>query len=166
MTEGRSRAPEPSGPGDRGLAPHLRGRAAATYPAAGAPRVNAAHRVVLADGGTPIFGPGTYDLLVLVDETGSLRQAAHAMGMSYSKAWRVVREAEEHLGLELLRRRAGGPGGGGSSLSDDGRQVVLRFRALVAEADAELETLYREHFGDAPFARPAVPPPGAPPALP
>jgi hypothetical protein len=43
-------------------------------------------------------------------------------------------------------------------LSDDGREVVRRFRALVAAADAELARLYREYFGDAPFARPAASP--------
>jgi len=116
--------------------------------------VRAGHRVVLRAEGTPIFGPGTYDLLVLAEETGSLRQAAKAMGMSYSKAWRIVRQAEQHLGFELMQRRVGGAGGGGSVLSEDGREVVRRFGAFVAEADAELERLYRKHFGDVPFARP------------
>jgi molybdate transport repressor ModE-like protein len=76
------------------------------------------------------------------------------MGMSYSKAWRAVRQAEEHLELKLLRRFTGGSAGGGSKLTEDGRQLTSRFRALMDEADADLDRLYRKHFGDAPFARP------------
>ena len=39
------------------------------------------------------FGPGTEELLLLVNETGSLHMAAAKMGMSYSKAWKIIRRA-------------------------------------------------------------------------
>jgi molybdate transport system regulatory protein len=122
------------------------------------PRVRAGHRVFLHEAGEPLFGPGIFDLLVLVEETGSLHQAAGMMGMSYSKAWRVIRQAEHHLQLELMHRRTGGQAGGGSRLTDDGQQLIQRFRAFLDDADADLDRLYREHFGDAPFAQPSSPP--------
>jgi molybdate transport repressor ModE-like protein len=75
--------------------------------------------------------------------------------MAYSKAWTVMREAETHFGLKLLERKAGGPTGGGSVLTDDARQLLLHFKALVDEADAVLDWLYRKHFGSAPYAKPA-----------
>jgi molybdate transport system regulatory protein len=78
------------------------------------------------------------------------------MGMSYSKAWRVMRRAEEHLGIDLLSRQTGGPDGGGSTLTPDGRDLVERFGAFTGEADAELDRLYLTHFGHAPFAQPAA----------
>jgi len=139
--------------GETRRAPHLCERDERESPGGSRPRVDVRHRVVLHEAGTPIFGPGTYDLLVLVDESGSLRQAAGALGMSYSKAWRIMRRAEDRLGLRLLERRVGGSAGGGSALSADGRLMVLRYRALVAEADADLATLYRKHFAHASFAR-------------
>jgi len=120
------------------------------------PRIRAGHRIFLHDRGMPLFGPGVYELLVLVDETGSLHRAAQTMGMSYSKAWRVTREAEGHLGVRLLERQAGGAAGGGSVLTEDGRQLVVRYGAFVEEADAELDRLYLKYFADAPYARPAV----------
>lgn len=47
------------------------------------------------------FGGGCASLLEGVTEEGSLNRAAKRMGMAYSKAWRIVREAEGHLGCEL-----------------------------------------------------------------
>ena len=118
------------------------------------PRIRAGHRVFFHEQGEPLFGPGTFDLLVLVDETGSLHQAAKLMGMSYNKAWRAMRQAEDHLGLKLMTRRTGGPDGGGSVLTDDGHRLMERFRAFLDEADADLARLYQKYFGDASFAQP------------
>lgn len=118
------------------------------------PRVSAGHRVFFHESGEPILGPGTFDLLVLTDETGSLHQAAKIMGMSYNKAWRAMRQAEDHLGIKLLTRRTGGAEGGGSVLTDDGVMLMERFRAFLDEADADLARLYQKHFGDASFAQP------------
>jgi molybdate transport system regulatory protein len=121
------------------------------------PRIRAGHRVFLHEHGESLFGPGTFDLLVLVDETGSLHQAAKLMGMSYNKAWRAMRQAEDHLGVKILARRTGGSDGGGSVLTEDGVQLVERFRAFLDEADADLARLYQKYFGDASFAQPAEP---------
>ena len=133
----------------------LRERADGRQAAEGAPRVRAAHFIFFHAQGERMFGPGVYELLVLVEETGSLLQAARTMRMSYSKAWRVTRRAEQYLGIELLSRQAGGPSGGGSVLTEEGRDLVRRFRAFVDEADDQLDELYLKHFGDAPFARPS-----------
>ena len=121
------------------------------------PRIRAGHRVFLHEHGESLFGPGTFDLLVLVDETGSLHQAAKLMGMSYNKAWRMMRQAEDHLGVKLLARRTGGSDGGGSVLTEDGHKLMERFRMFLDEADADLARLYQKYFGDASFAQPAEP---------
>ena len=118
------------------------------------PRIRAGHRVFLHEHGESLFGPGTFDLLVLVDETGSLHQAAKLMGMSYNKAWRAMRQAEDHLGVKLLARRTGGSDGGGSVLTEDGQRLMERFRLFLDEADADLARLYQKYFGDASFAQP------------
>jgi molybdate transport system regulatory protein len=122
------------------------------------PRIRAGHRVFLHEHGESLFGPGTFDLLVLVDETGSLHQAAKLMGMSYNKAWRAMRQAEDHLGVKLLARRTGGSDGGGSVLTDDGVQLMERFRMFLDEADADLARLYQKYFGDSSFAQPDTAP--------
>lgn len=110
--------------------------------------IRPAQRIWLEDQGLPVFGAGIRELLVRVEATGSLRHAASDMGMAYSKAWHIVRRAEEHLGFDLLERRIGGAHGGGSGVSDEGRWLVRAFGAVLDEADEMLGELYEKHFGD------------------
>jgi molybdate transport system regulatory protein len=112
-----------------------------------AAQIRPAQRIWLQDLGTPVFGIGIRELLMRVETTGSLRQAAGEMGLAYSKAWRIVRRAEAHLGIPLLTRQAGGEGGGGSVLSDEARWLVRAFGALLDEARLLLDELYAKHFG-------------------
>lgn len=57
-------------------------------------------RVMLCDDiGERFFGEGPCRLLHRIEETGSLRAAAQAMGLSYSKALRMVKRAEKRIGL-------------------------------------------------------------------
>jgi molybdate transport system regulatory protein len=111
-----------------------------------APAVHLAHRLWLERDGELVFGPGGFELLRRVEQMGSLNQAAKSMAMSYSKAWRVVRDVEERLGVSLFERRIGGPGGGGSSLTDEARSLLARYGALQAEADDLLLFLFAKHF--------------------
>jgi N-terminal domain of molybdenum-binding protein len=110
-------------------------------------RIRPGQRIWLSDQGAPVFGVGIRELLIRVESTGSLRQAASDMGLAYSKAWHIVRRAEEHFGFKLLERQIGGAGGGGSTVSSEGRWLVGAFGALLDEADALLDELYAKHFG-------------------
>lgn len=148
---GRPARSHPARGGHRAVHRHsLRSVPAGDEPRAIAP----GYRVWLHVDGVQMFGPGMHELLRRVEETGSLHQAAKLMGMSYNKAWRAMRRAEDRLGVKLLERRAGGRDGGGSVLTEEGAQFVERFRAFLDEADADLARLYRKYFGDAPFAQP------------
>ena len=109
--------------------------------------VHPAHRIWLEDQGVPVFGMGICELLTRVEATGSIRRAASDMGMAYSKAWQIVRRAEEHLGLELMVRHAGGKGGGFSVVSDEGRWLLGAFGALSEDTAALIEGLYDKHLG-------------------
>ena len=65
------------------------------------------------DAGERFFGEGPCRLLHLIEETGSLRSAAAQMGLSYSKALRLVQHAEKELGFALTCKTIGGRRGGG-----------------------------------------------------
>ena len=67
------------------------------------------YRIWLHVDGVRMFGPGTHELLRHVDETGSLHRAAKLMGMSYTKAWHLLRETEEHLGWRWWSVTSGAP---------------------------------------------------------
>ena len=59
------------------------------------------------------FGPGIATLLRRVELHHSLRAAAASMEMAYSKAWRIIRTAENVFGCKLLTSTIGGQHGGG-----------------------------------------------------
>lgn len=103
-------------------------------------------RIWLHVGGVRMFGPGTHELLHHVAATGSLHQAAQLMDMSYTKAWRLLRKTEEHLGGRLLERQVGGAAGGGSSLTPMGRELVRRFDAFLSETDAAMLSAFDRAF--------------------
>src|ERR1700677_3759455 len=67
-------------------------------------------------------------LLALVDEAGSIAQAATLKGLSYRHAWGLLRSIEERLGGPLIAKERGR----GSVLSDLG-QAVLRAQRLCSE---------------------------------
>ena len=93
------------------------------------------------------YGPGVSELLLRVDRTGSLQTAAGEMGMSYSKAWKIVRTAEQELGFMLLERHVGGAGGGFSRLTEQGRSFVERYEAFQKAVYLNADRLCAEYFG-------------------
>ena len=88
------------------------------------------------------FGYGCVLLLEGVAQEHSLNRAAKRLGMAYSKAWRLVKEAEGQLGVELLDR----DGARGSTLTPEGEKAVAGYRALQGEVDALLECRAPELF--------------------
>ena len=57
------------------------------------------------------YGPGVEQLLKAVEKHRSLRAAAASMSMAYSKAWSIIRAAEQGFGCKLLHSTIGGSGG-------------------------------------------------------
>lgn len=95
-----------------------------------------------------VFGYGPARLLDGVEEWGSLRKAAQELNMSYNKAWRILHAAEQRLGFALLNRSVGGVSGGGSHLTLEAQDLMRRYRAVTAEAEEALETVFQRHFAD------------------
>ncbi len=91
-----------------------------------------------------VFGPGVYSLLKKIEETGTLKESAEALGMSYRYAWGLLRKAEERLGEPLVTAHKGGrSGGGGAELTGVGRGFIEDFermrRAVSRASEAGLE---------------------------
>lgn len=94
------------------------------------------------------FGPGVAALMEGVQQFGSLRRSAKEMGMSYNKAWHVVRECEENLGYPLMIRHIGGAQGGGAILTPEGERLLQCYRTFEQEAKAQLDQLAKKYFGE------------------
>ena len=92
------------------------------------------------------FGPGTYQLLQLTEETGSLLEACRHMGISYSKGRGVIAQVERQMGYPILERRRGGKSGGTSVVTAEGRQLMERYQAFCREAETSLGALFQKYF--------------------
>lgn len=101
---------------------------------------------VLGDEGARLFGPGPRELLERVESEGSLRAAAISMGMAYTKAFRMVKTAEESLGFPLTERKIGGSGGGGSRLTPQARELLRRYRAFECSCEEDMRRNFAECF--------------------
>ena len=98
------------------------------------------------DNGMKFFGEGPCRLLRCVEKTGSLRAAAMEMEMAYSKASKLLKQAEENLGFSLTRRSTGGKDGGGSVLTPEGRQWLNQYEAYRDACVKANQALYRQFF--------------------
>ncbi len=92
------------------------------------------------------FGDGPHEILKGVEKTGSLHQVAAQMGMSYSKAWKLIREIEQRLGFPLLERRVGGQSGGGSQITPQAKELMICYARFQREAKCAIEKIYAKHF--------------------
>jgi molybdate transport system regulatory protein len=81
-------------------------------------------------GGEKFGGPGRVELLAAIARTGSISQAAKALGISYKGAWDAIDAMNNLAGEALVERVTGGKGGGGTRLTARGEQLVRNFRAI------------------------------------
>ena len=88
--------------------------------------------------GEKYFGPGPAELLQLVDETGSIAQAAKAMGMSYKKAWGMVTELNTRGTKPLVISHKGGQNGGGAEITDAGKKILVAYEKLATQLHANV----------------------------
>ena len=97
-------------------------------------------------GNEKFFGPGGYELLGLIKETGSVRLACEKMGMSYSKAWHMLDTIEAETKVPVIIRKKGGAGGGATSLTEAGEQLLARYEAYVTECRIAIQEIFERHF--------------------
>jgi len=92
------------------------------------------------------FGPGVAELLCRVRETHSLRAAALNMEMAYSKAWKIVKNAEECLDCKLLSTAIGGKNGGGATLTPAAERLLAAYDAYCEAVNTYAAEHFAEHF--------------------
>ena len=93
------------------------------------------------------FGPGIATLLERVRAHKSLRSAAASMGMAYSKAWRIIRTAEDVFGCKLLESTVGGQHGGGAVLTPEAERILAAYRDYQADVEQYARGKFDEAFG-------------------
>jgi molybdate transport system regulatory protein len=83
-----------------------------------------------------VLGPGKADLLEAIHKSGTLRDAAAEMGMSYMRAWKLVRVMNDAFCDPLIAMTRGGTEGGRAELTPAGRDVLKLYRRIERESVA------------------------------
>ena len=89
-----------------------------------------------------IISPEMWSLLLTIEKSSSLSDAARKMGISYRKAWDMVRRCEEALGFNLFIKSRGGRDGGITTLSADGEELVAAYHNLIKN----IEPVFEQHI--------------------
>lgn len=91
-------------------------------------------RVDLAGGAR--IGPGKVELLEHIAARGSISAGAREMSMSYKRAWTLIEEMNGFFQEPVVAAKKGGQKGGGAELTETGRALVARYRAIERAAEA------------------------------
>jgi len=113
---------------DRTKAVRAKRKSAAPAAARRQPQLRVMLRAVIA------MGPGKAALLEAIDRSGSISAAARELGMSYRRAWLLLDTMNQSFRSPVIDTATGGSGGGGAHVTDMGRDIVRRYREMVAEA--------------------------------
>ena len=89
----------------------------------------------------PMLGDVRFALLEQIDQTGSITQAAKAVGISYKTAWDAVDTMKNLSGEPLVESASGGKGGGGTRLTESARKLVETYRLVQQEHERFLASL-------------------------
>lgn len=98
------------------------------------------------DEGVKYMGIGVLWLLEEIEKTGSLRQASISLGISYSKCYQMISNAEKELGHSLVERRKGGAQHEGAVLTEFAHEFMDLYRTfqnrVKEKADEEFRTFF------------------------
>jgi len=90
------------------------------------------------------LGPGKVELLEWVHQTGSITEAARRMGMSYMRAWTLIRTMNRSFRAPIVVGRRGGSNRGGAELTEAGRQALDLYHEMNARCLEAVQPQWKE----------------------
>jgi len=90
------------------------------------------------------LGPCKVDLLALIGETGSIREAAERMGMSYMRAWKLIKTMNACFKKPLVQAVRGGRAHGGAALTGTGRMALALYEQMEANCVDATRSQWKE----------------------
>jgi molybdate transport system regulatory protein len=105
------------------------------------------HRVWLENiNGRDIVGDGKFELLLCINELGSLTAAAEKLEVSYRNAWGKLREIEQNLGFPIVDKHRGGKEGGKTELNAEGKRLIDAYKEYLTEIDSLMHDAARNFW--------------------
>ncbi|CAH2810581.1 MAG: DNA-binding domain of ModE / Molybdate-binding domain of ModE [Candidatus Burkholderia crenata] len=90
-------------------------------------------------GEATLGGAARIALLAAIQQTGSIRGAAKAVGISYKATWDAIDTMNNLAGTTLVVRATGGKGGGETTLTAKALRLIDTYRVIEREHQAFLE---------------------------
>ena len=87
-------------------------------------------RIWLETNGIKVLGKGRVELLERIQLSGSIRQAALQMEMSYKQAWELIKHMNIHFGTPLVETHRGGKGGGNAVVTPFALNLINEYQLL------------------------------------
>lgn len=87
-------------------------------------------RIWIDDEDEKVLGKGRVELLERIQASGSIRQAALQMKMSYKQAWDMINHMNTHFSSPVVISQRGGKGGGKAIVTEHGQYVIAQFHQL------------------------------------
>jgi len=94
----------------------------------------------------PFFSIGPMELFEKIETYSSIKKATAAMGMSYTKALRIIRTVEEELGFPVVVSQKGGNKRGATNLTEKGKLVLETFKEIYTAVSEYAEKLVDKKF--------------------
>jgi len=88
-----------------------------------------------------------FSLLNQIGKTGSIRRACEEVGISYTKAWAILKDAQQVFGKPLLATQSGGASGGGAELTPEGQKFIRSYDAFCGDIDKYAAGIFDKYFG-------------------
>ena len=90
------------------------------------------------------IGPGKADLLEAIRKTGSIAAAAGSMGMSYMRAWMLIRTMNSCFKAPLVQTKRGGAERGTAILTETGKSVLALYRRFETQSLKATQTVRKQ----------------------
>jgi len=88
-----------------------------------------------------------FTLLSEIKKEQSIVAAARNMSISYRKAWGLLREIENVLGIQLVGKHRGGKAGGKTELTHEGLELTNAYIVLKSELEDRVHDTVKTFFG-------------------
>ena len=87
-----------------------------------------------------------FTLLAEIKKEQSIVAASRIMGISYRKAWGLLREIEYVLGFRLVGKHRGGKAGGKTDLTQEGMELTGAYNNLKRDLDFAVHDTVKTFF--------------------
>lgn len=109
-------------------------------------KINGFLKLIISNDQNGFYGPGLIKLLQLIKENNSIKESAKSLGLSYSKALKLLNKAEKDFGLSLVEKTRGGSLGGETQITETGEKLIESYGLLENSLKESLKINFDRYF--------------------